>query len=163
MSVGTNTKSDAPGRLDAFHRLVGHLRRRVVEQRDQQPAEARVGDLTDRGGDVAASGARSVARIAGELDEHGLGGVHVRRRGAGGERHGRGHADARIRIGEQRPGQRRRILVVDGAERDDRGRPDAGIRVAQHAPHLRQPSHAMSLRTAPSARSARCRTVGDSW
>jgi hypothetical protein len=130
------------GRLHAFHRLVRHVGRRIVEQRDQQRTEAGVVDMTDGGGHVPPAVAGRVARISCDLDQGRLCGVHVRGRRAGRECHGRGHADARIGIGEQRPRQCRRILVVDRANRDDRGGPDPGIRIPQHAPHLREPPHA---------------------
>ena len=57
-------KSSVPAGLHALHRLVGDVRRRVVQQRNQQPPEARVGDLADGDGDVAARASRPRRRVS---------------------------------------------------------------------------------------------------
>jgi hypothetical protein len=99
---------------DALHRGFRDLRGRVVEQRDEQPAEARLRDLPDRGGHVAPRSARVVAPVARQLEE-------------------------RVGVGEQRPRHRCGVLPVDRAQRGQRRGPDAGIPVADQPPDLRRP------------------------
>ena len=129
------------GRPDALHRLVRDFGRRIVEQRDRAAAgiAARrcAGSRWRRR--AAPCGwrrpnrpSRSSSTLSASVD--------VGRLRAAGQRDCRGRADARIRIGQQRPGQRRRRpRLVDRRQRADRRGPDARVGVRQRPADLRHP------------------------
>ena len=132
-------KSLAARGVDAFHRLVGDFRRRIVQERNEQPAETRIGDLADRDRDVAARALGRVVGVAGQIEQRRFGLVDVRGAGAAGQRHRRRGADARIGIGEERPGERGRIFLADRRERADRRGAHTRVAVAEHAADVRHP------------------------
>ena len=102
---------------DAHHRLVGHFRRRIVEKRDQQAAEARIVRLPDGDRDVAPGlAARSATYRAMTADEGRFRRVTVVVAETCGERGRRRHADARIGIGKHRARECGRVLVADDAQ-----------------------------------------------
>ena len=98
-------KSDGAGRLHALHRFVRDLGRFVVQQRNQQPAEARVVDVTDRRRDISpATFARRRASVR-EIDEAASAASTSAGLVAAGERDGGGDPDPRLGVGQQRPRQ----------------------------------------------------------
>ena len=149
-------------RVDALHRLVRDFWGRIVQERNQQMAKARVGDLTDGNRDVSARGSGRVTGIAREIEQRRLGLVDILLARARCHGDCRRRPDAWIGIGQERARERRGIFVADRRQRANRGGADARVTVAEQAADVRIHCCAMSLRTSPSAASARRRTFGDS-
>ena len=112
----------------------------VVEQRDQQPSKARVVDVPNPRSHIAAYSPGGSARIGREVQQRSLGRIDILRQRAGGEGHGGGDTNARVGVGQQRPGQRGGVFIVDVADRHDRRGADAGVGIGQHPPDLWQPA-----------------------
>ncbi len=126
-------------RSDAFHGLVCDVGRRIVEQRDQQMAEPRVGNLSNRDGDVAPGPAGILSRVARELEQCGLRGIDIGWAGTARQRDRRRGADSRLRVLEQRTRQRGGILLADRDEGADGCGANAGLRISEHPANLRRP------------------------
>ena len=141
-SVGTKTKSDAPAACTLSIASSRHLGRGVVEQRDQQRPEARVRDVTDGGGHVAAAGAAgsrespasstsaasAASTSAGDALAASATAAVTRMRGSGSASSGRDSVVASS------------LLMAPIATIAAARTPESGV--AQHAPDLREPSHA---------------------
>ena len=125
--------------VDAFHGFVGDFGRRIVQERDEQTAEAWIGDLADRDRDVAARGSCRILGVAREIEQRRFGLVDVLGARASGHGHCRRRADARIGIGEERARERGRVLLTDRRQRPDRGGTHTGVAVAEHAADVRDP------------------------
>ena len=147
---------------DAFHRLVCDFGRRIVEKRNQQTAEPRVGDLADGNRDIAARGlwptsleslVRSSSVDSARSTSSGLASwpscataAVARMRGSGSARSGRANdAASSWLIDRQRP---------------DRGGANAGVAIAEHAPDVRDP---LLRDVAAHVAKRRQRTPADLW
>ncbi len=126
-------------RMNTFHRLVRDFWRRIVQERNQQTTEPRVGDLTDGDRDISARGSGRVTGVAREIEQRRFGLVDILRARARRHGHGRRRPDARIGIGEERARERRGIFMADRRQRPNRGGADARVAVAEHAADVRDP------------------------
>src|SRR5262245_12115803 len=87
------------GRADAFHRLVGYVCCRIVQERNQQSLETWIANLANGNRDVASCRSRGFARVADQIDESRLCPVNVL--WSSGKRDGGGCTDTRIGIAQE--------------------------------------------------------------
>ena len=113
-------------RPDGPHHLVGHRRIGVLQQRRQQVAGPPVAHPANRRREVAPHLAGALARVGRERGEDLRRGAPVARVVAARQHQRGGGRNAGIGVADERPTDRRRLLVADGGERLDRGHPHPG-------------------------------------
>ena len=130
-SVGTK-RIRCPERTDRAHRFCGDIGMRVVEQRDQHRAEARVGNLSDGGGHVLSGRGLRFVRVRREARQDLLARGDIALATAAREHDGGGRGNPRLRVLEKRPKQVGHLLLPDVHERRDGRCADLGTLISDH-------------------------------
>ena len=146
----------------AAHRFFGHARIRILQERDERVAAARVVDLPDRGGDVASHRGRLLARVRRQVGEGALGDPRVLDSPGRREHDGRAGRRSRRAVGEEIARHVRGVFVAHVGERHDRLGAHRGVGVIHQPLDHRLPAARPDVTVSP-AIGRRARGDGSPW